>query len=158
MNSDGIKVTNLSRSYLPLQIRNTSREQKLYICLLHPGNRFTAVKAESHPFISFLPRDDKVHNTWWDAASRTIKILMLQRSVLQGEILPGLKHCFRGSEGATSMQGHLVVIRPGENGLTWIPCRYWLSLSLKICFHFLEEEEFLTKRLSFHLIKRESTF
>lgn len=46
------------------------------------------------------------------------------------------------------------VVRPRENGLTWIPCRFWLSLSLKICFHFLEEEGFLTKRLSFHLIKR----
>lgn len=46
------------------------------------------------------------------------------------------------------------VIRLRENGLTWIPCRFWLSLSLKICFHSLEEEGFLTKRLSFHLIKR----
>lgn len=140
MNSHGIEVKNLS------QILLTSAKQEylhraahLYICLLHPGNRFTAVKAWSHPFISFLPRDDKVHNTWWAAASRTIKILMLQRLILQGEILPGLKHCFRGSWGATYMQGHLVVVRPRENGLTWIPCSFWLSFPLKICFHFLEE-------------------
>jgi len=46
------------------------------------------------------------------------------------------------------------IIRPRENSLTWIPCRFWLSLSLKICFHSLEDEGFLMKRLSFHLIKR----
>lgn len=62
-NSDWLEVTNLMQIlHTSVQMRGNSTEQKQCICL-HPHSRFTAVKAQSHPFISFLPRDDKVYNT-----------------------------------------------------------------------------------------------